>query len=434
MEWCLTTTENPKRCPLSNYILEDAMVSLRDYQLEAIEKLHNGSILCGSVGSGKSRTALAYFFTKVCQGSFENGKTITEEPKTPRDLYIITTAKKRDSKEWEDECIPFIIFKNSKSIGGIKLTIDSWNNIKKYKDVTEAFFIFDEQRVVGSGSWVKAFLNIARKNQWILLSATPGDQWKDYIPVFVANGFFKNKTEFNREHVVFSRFTKYPKIERYVGEGRLIKCRNDILVTMKDERTTTRHYETIVCDYNKEAYNLVWVKRWNIYDKEPIDETGKLFYLLRKVVNSDPSRLVETGKILEANNKVIIFYNFTYELELLRDLCAGLGIKCAEWNGQVHEEIPKTKRWVYLVQYAAGCEGWNCTETDTIIFYSQSYSYRMTEQAAGRIDRMNTQFTDLYYYRLRSQSPIDLAISRALSKKKNFNERSFYPNLARTKK
>lgn len=402
------------------------MVELRDYQLDAIEKLHNGSILCGSVGSGKSRTALAYYYIKVCQGSLKiNGEGVMLPPKEPRDLYIITTAKKRDSKEWEDECAPFIIFKNSESIGNIKLTIDSWNNIKKYKGVNGAFFIFDEQRVVGSGTWVKSFLDIARKNGWILLSATPGDQWKDYIPVFVANGFVKNKTEFNREHVVFSRFAKYPKIERYIGEGRLIRYRNSILVTMKDQRITNRHYIPVICDYNVDDFKMVYVGRWNLYENKPIEETGKLFYLMRKVANTDPSRLVKVNDIIEEKGRVIIFYNFDYELELLRDLCEGLKIKYAEWNGWKHEEIPKSKRWVYLVQYAAGAEGWNCTDTDTIIFYSQNYSYRMTEQAAGRIDRMNTKFVDLYYYILRSKSPIDMAISRAISKKKNFNERSF---------
>lgn len=401
------------------------MINLRDYQIEAIEKLHNGSILCGAVGSGKSRTALAYFYIKVCLGSLKiNGSGDIEAPKEPKDLYIITTAKKRDSKEWEEECAPFIIFPEN-SIGGIKLTVDSWNNIKKYKSVTNAFFIFDEQRVVGSGAWVKSFLDITRKNQWILLSATPGDQWKDYIPVFVANGFFRNKTQFNNEHVVFSRFAKYPLIERYVGEGRLIKLRNSILVTMKDERVTKRHYIPVDCLYNPIAFTQVYVNRWDVYENKPIEETSKLFYTMRKVVNSDPSRLTKVSEIIEEKGRVIIFYNFDYELELLRDLCEGLNIKYGEWNGWKHEEIPKTKRWVYLVQYAAGAEGWNCTETDTVIFYSQNYSYRMTEQAAGRIDRMNTKFVDLYYYILSSKSMIDLAISRAIKRKKNFNERSF---------
>lgn len=400
------------------------MVHLRDYQIEAIENLHNGSILCGSVGSGKSRTALAYYYIKVCQGDPGINEKTFKLPKTPRDLYIITTAKKRESKEWEDECAPFKIFKNE-NIGNIKLTVDSWNNIKKYKDVTGAFFIFDEQRVVGSGAWVKAFLNIARKNKWILLSATPGDKWSDYIPVFVANGFFRNKTEFNREHVVFSRFSKYPKVERYIGEGRLVKLRNSILVTMKDERVTTRHYIPVICDYNEKDFKTVYVGRWDIYENRPIEETGKLFYLMRKVVNSDPSRIVEASKIIEERKRVIIFYNFDYELELLRDLCNGLRVKYAEWNGKVHQELPNSNKWVYLVQYSAGCEGWNCTTTDTIIFYSQNYSYRMTEQACGRIDRMNTKFIDLYYYQFRSKSPIDLAIRAALSRKKNFNEKSF---------
>jgi len=396
-------------------------LELYDYQLDAIDKLKNGSILCGGVGSGKSRTSLAYYYIKICKGSLKiNGQGQNRYPLFPRDLYIITTAKKRDSKEWDYELTNFIFKEDT-----VKVTIDSWNNIKKYKDVYGAFFIFDEQRVVGKGAWVKAFLNIARKNQWILASATPGDKWEDYIPVFVANGFYKNKTQLSREHFIYSRFSKYPKIEKYYNEQKLRKFRDDILVHMKDNRTTIRHKEEIKCDYDRELYRRIFRDRWDIYENCPIKETGKLFYLMRKVVNSDPSRIAEVDKIFTRFGKVIIFYNHTYELEILEDYCKKHDILYSEWNGKTHQELPSGSKWIYLVQYTAGCEGWNCIETNALIFYSQSYSYRQTEQAAGRIDRINTPFTDLYYFYLSSYAPIDNAIRRALKQKKNFNESSF---------
>ena len=355
-----------------------------------------------------------------------NGKGHYSPMKTPRDLYIITTAKKRDSLEWDRECANYILFKNpEESVCNIRVTIDSWNNISKYKKVYGAFFIFDEQRVVGSGAWVKAFLNIARKNHWILLSATPGDQWKDYIPVFVANGFFKNRTEFYQNHCVFSRNTTYLKIEKYYNEKRLEHMRDSILVHMEDQRNTKRHDIFVEVDYDRKMYRTVFRDRWDPYENEPISETGKLFYLLRKVVNSNDTRIEKTAEIIEDRKCCIIFYNFTYELLALRELCDKMGVPYKEWNGERHQPLPSGNCWVYLVQYFAGCEGWNCITTDTVIFFSQNYSYRMTEQAAGRIDRMNTPFEDLYYYHLRSSAPIDLAIHKALSRKRNFNERSF---------
>jgi superfamily II DNA or RNA helicase len=402
-------------------------VELSNYQLEAVDQLKNGSILCGGVGSGKSRTALAYYYFKVCEGNMKvNGKGKYIPMRKPRDLYIITPAKKRDSLEWDKECYDFVLCKDKPelSLSGVKVTIDSWNNIKKYKNVYGAFFIFDEQRLVGSGAWVKAFYNIARKNQWILLSATPGDQWTDYIPVFVANGFYKNKTEFKIRHCVYSRYTKYPKIERYVDEKTLKKYRDDLLVNMKDNRMTIRHNELVSVDYDKMKFRQVYVDRWDLYENRPIAETGKLYYLMRKVVNSDESRIIKTAEIVNRKDRCIIFYNFSYELDLLRTMCEDLEIEYAEWNGKKHQDLPEGERWVYLVQYSAGCEGWNCITTDTIIFYSQSYSYRMTEQASGRIDRLNTPYTDLYYYHLRSSAWIDLAIYRSLKNKKNFNESS----------
>ena len=395
------------------------MLELYEHQRKAVGELKNGSILVGDVGSGKSRTALAYYILRVCK--FNEAFMEFEEP---RDLYIITTAKKRDSKEWWAECHSCLLYENGNP-SNVKITIDSWNNIKKYKDVYGAFFIFDEQRVVGSGAWVKAFLNIARKNKWILLSATPGDCYSDYIPVFIANGFFRNKTDFNNQHVVFNRFAKYPKIDKYINTNILNRYRRQILVEMKDRRETNRIDIRCNVEYDREKYQRIWKDRWDIYDNCPIEETGKLFYLMRRVVNADISRIEKLGELLKQHPKAIIFYNFNYELELIKSALELWEIPYSEWNGHKHEEIITGDYWVYLVQYTAGAEGWNCIETDTIIFYSQTYSYRARQQAAGRIDRLNTPFKNLYYYHFISYAPIDLAIKKSLNCKKSFNEQKF---------
>ena len=395
-------------------------ISLYDYQLDAVRRMKNGCILCGGVGSGKSRTALAYYYQE------QGGKLDTKNyvnMQNPRDLYIITTARKRDTKEWEGELVPFLLTTNPDvAYYKNKVVVDSWNNIGKYKDVYGAFFIFDEQRVVGSGAWVKAFLNIARKNKWILLSATPGDTWSDYIPVFVANGFYKNKTAFIREHIVYSRFTKYPKIDHFINTSKLIHYRNDILVTMDFERPTVSHHEDIFCRYDIAKYKDASKLRWDPFKNEPITNAAGLCYVWRKIVNTDDSRQVALLELFEKHPRMIIFYNFNYELDILREVFGNLECEMGEWNGQVHQPVPSSRQWVYLVQYAAGAEGWNCITTDTIVFYSQNYSYKVMQQAAGRIDRLNTKYIDLYYYHLKSRSGIDLAISRALSQKRNFNE------------
>ena len=399
-----------------------ARIELYDYQLDAISRMKNGCILCGGVGSGKSRTSLAYYFLQQ-GGELDPHRKM----KNPKDLYIITTARKRDTLEWEGEMTPFLLSTNPEvNAYKNKVIVDSWNNIKKYKDVYGAFFIFDEQRVVGSGAWVKAFLNITRKNKWILLSATPGDSWSDYIPVFVANGFYKNKTEFTREHIVYSRFTKYPKIDRYLGTGKLIRLRNSILVDMDFKRQTISHHEDIYVRYDIDKYKDAGKLRWDPYKNEPIRDASGLCYVWRRIVNEDESRQVAVLELFEKHPKMIIFYNFNYELDLLKEVFDGIeGVEIAEWNGHKHQPIPGSKSWVYLVQYTAGAEGWNCITTDTIVFFSQNYSYKIMQQSAGRIDRLNTPFTDLYYYHLKTRSGIDLAISRALKEKRNFNERKY---------
>lgn len=400
------------------------MVDLYEHQKKAIERMHNGCILVGDVGTGKSRTSLAYYYFKECGG--ENKEGSLGDMTAPRDLYIITTAKKRDSLEWIEECLPFGIGLDPElNPSGVHLVVDSWNNIRKYDKTVGGFFIFDEQRVVGRGAWVKAFLRIARKNRWILLSATPADTWSDYAPVFIANGYYRNITEFREQHIVYDRFAKYPKIAKYVDTNLLVWYRNRTLVRMRFKKETEQRHFSVGTEYNRHLYMRIQKDRWDPFEEKPIQQISGLCYLLRKVVNSDPSRVEAVARIIAEHPRTIIFYNFDYELDLLRQLCESIDILHAEWNGQKHESVPTTDRWVYLVQYNAGAEGWNCIATDTLIFYSQSYSYRMTVQAAGRIDRLNTPYPVLNYYHLRSYAPIDIAIGRALKNKQNFNERSF---------
>ena len=389
------------------------------YQMDAVKKMRNGCILNGGVGSGKSRTGLYYYF-KEQGGSIDPDYIPMREPK---DLYIITTAMKRDTYEWLKELENYKMSVDpSRSQYKNKVVVDSWQVITKYENVKNAFFIFDEDRVTGFGVWVKAFLKIAKNNDWIILSATPGDTWEQYIPVFIANGFYKNKTEFAREHIIYSRFTKYPKIDRYVNQGRLIRLRNRILIDMDFDRQTQAHHEDIFCKYDSFKYKEVTKTRWDPYKNEPIQQASGLCYILRRIVNEDESRQKALLDLYKDHPRMIIFYNFDYELEILKNLDYGEDVEIGEWNGHKHQPVPFNRKWVYLVQYTAGCEGWNCIETDTMVFYSQNYSYKVMAQASGRIDRLNTSYKDLYYYHLKSRSGIDLAIARALNEKKTFNE------------
>ena len=400
---------------------------LYDYQLEAVKNMRNGCILNGGVGSGKSRTGLYYYFSE------QGGSYIPEfiPAKNPRDLYIITTAMKRDSKEWIGELANFSMSPNPEcNYYNNKIVIDSWNNIKKYADVVGAFFIFDEDRITGKGAWVKTFLDIARKNRWIVLSATPGDNWEQYIPIFVANGFYKNRSEFCREHIVYSRYcTKFPKIEKFIGTGTLIRHRNEILVDMDFNRPTEHHHIDVHCEYDIPKYKNLMKTRWDPYKDEPITQASSLCYALRRIVNEDESRQTALLDIVADNERTIVFYSYDYELDILRNLGYmndGDAVEVAEWNGHKHQPIPNKKKWVYLVQYTSGCEGWNCIATNTMVFYSQQYSYKVLNQACGRIDRLNTKYVDLYYYHLKSTAPIDLAISKAISEKKTFNENKYF--------
>lgn len=400
-------------------------IELHESQLKAIEELRSGSILVGGVGSGKSRTALAYFCIKECYGRLRiNGQGRLKDMAYPKDLFIITTARKRDTKDWEKEAMPFMLTgERDSSWCGVKMTVDSWNNIAKYTEVKDCFFILDEQRLVGSGKWVKAFLKIAKRNRWILLSATPGDTWMDYVPVFLANGFYKNRTEFVRRHVIYSRFSKFPKVDRYIECGRLVRLRKQITVEMPYERHTVQIHMDILCSYDQKLYRESEKARWNPFEDRPMRDISELCSVLRKIANTDQSRFDKVWELYKKHKRIIVFYNFDYELDILRQL--GTEAIVSEWNGHKHEPIPDSDSWIYLVQYTAGAEGWNCIETNAIVFYSQNYSYKIMVQSAGRIDRLNTPYVDLYYYHIKSNSSIDRAISKALKNKETFNEKMF---------
>lgn len=408
-------------------------VDLRPHQRKAVEELDNGKILYGGVGVGKSITALAYYYEKECKGELDHIPSMRD----PKKLVIITTAKKRDDKDWQLDAAKLGI-SSENSLDGVEFVVDSWNNIAKYEGEKDAFFIFDEQRLVGSGAWTKAFIKIAKSCRWILLSATPGDTWLDYIPVFVANGFYKNRTEFKRRHVVYNTFSKFPKVDRYVETGRLVRLRNQLLVHMPYERHTVRNTRYVPVSHNKALLKRVTVDRWHVYEERPIRDVAELFAVMRKVVNSDSSRLAAVRTRIQDTPRLIVFYNFDYELEMLRELQWEIrdgevrrvpNLRVAEWNGHKHQAVPETDRWVYLVQYAAGAEGWNCVRTDSMLFWSLTYSYKHFHQAHGRIDRLNTPYTDLWYDILISDSAIDKAVNRSLKAKRSFNEASEGPNL-----
>ena len=373
------------------------MYNLYEHQQEALLKIESGSILNGGVGSGKTLTSLVFY-----KENYPNKK-----------LYVITTAKKRDTGDWEED---------AEMIGVTINVIDSWNNIQKYIKTEGAFFIFDEQRVVGYSAWGKAFISIAKKNKWILLTATPGDTWMEYMTVLIANGFYRNKTDFIDQHVEFDQWVKYPKIKNYHNVGKLMKLRQQILIPMHFERATTRHRKLIYSKHDDTLYNKVLKDRWNVFEEKPIENASEMLQCLRKIVATDEDRLFNARFLMDIHDKLIIFYNYNYERDTLIQLANELGKEYWEWNGHAHDELPDTDQWLYIVQYTAGAEGWNCITTNTILFYSLNYSYKITEQAEGRIDRINTKYIDLEYYFLMSNSSIEKDIYKAIKTKERFNE------------
>lgn len=406
-----------------------AGIELKDFQVDCVNQLRSGKVLAAGVGAGKSIMSLYWYATQCCkyrESRNAYGRLFKILKGSP-DLYIITTAKKRDSQEWDEELAKFSLHKgvNGKEMGGITVTIDSWNNVAKYIDVQWAVFIFDEQRAIGSGSWAKAFTKIAKNNQWIMLSATPGDNWSDWCPVFIADGFHRNRTEFFRRHAVYSRYTKYPRIDRWIDTDYLERCRDKVLVTCEVPRNAERKIHELTCGYDKSQIKEVMKTRWNPETNEPFVNASELCFYIRRIVNTDKTRLDYAAHVVRDHRKVIIFYSLKVELEQILKLADLTGVPVYQYNGGRHDDLPQGSSWIYAVQFTSGSEGWNCITCNTVLYWSLPYSYKQAEQAAGRIDRLNTPFKELHYYIMRSFASIDLGIIRALKNKEDFNATGF---------
>lgn len=370
-------------------------VELYAHQLDAVKRLHSGAVLAGKVGSGKTLAALQYY-KEVYSKTLE--------------LIVITTAKKRNDGDWVTEA------------GLLDLeepTVDSWNNIDSYVN-RRGFFIFDEQHASGSGKWAKKFIKIAKANKWIMLSATPGDRWIDYIPVFIANGMVKDKTTFNNEYVVYNPNTPFPQILYYRNTFELEGMRKAILVVMPDKRDTQRHRKNVITEYDRFLYDEVQKTRFNPFIKKPIKNKSEYTQIMRKLVSTSPARIFEFGDLVTRFDRSIVFYNYDYELDIITRVLKEKGINIFTYNGKHHDPSPTDGTWCYVVQYSAA-EAWNNISTNRMIFYSPNYSYKVVEQCEGRIDRINTSFKNLYYYTLVSDAPIDKAVIKANKEKKVFN-------------
>ena len=377
------------------------MIKLLKYQEEAIQKLHSGSVLYGATGSGKSLTGLAYYMR--CWSHL--------------DLYIITTSKKRNAGEWEEEiaklgCPP-------------PKAIDSWNRLKNYRMVSDAFFLFDEHKVGGHGKWAQSMITIAKKNKWILLTATPGDVWDDYASIFIANEFVKNKTTWNEDFCIFDRISKYPKIIGYQREDVLKNMRDAVLVPMEyqSEKVPIPYVIPYKVDHEEEAYVLARRKSLRHPEMRAFRNTSAMFAYMRMNLPDKESKIQALADVLKKEPKAIIFYNFTPEKYEIENAARQVNIPFFQYNGQIKDNVPDGDTWVYAVQYTAGAEAWNCITCRTVIFYSMNYSYKVMTQAKGRIDRCNSPFDELhYYYFISPDFEIDQEILNALTRKEKFNE------------
>lgn len=375
-------------------------VTFKDYQKRAINQMHNGCILCGGVGAGKSLTSLGYIDKVYPSGT----------------VYIITPARKRNTGEWFDD-----IRKND--MDETRFVVDSWNNLSKYKDVKDAFFLFDEQKVSGKGTWAKSLIRIAKSNQWILLSATPGDTYDDYATVLIANGFVRNRTTWYDEYCV-TKSQPFFHIVDHKNKDVIDMMIRRIFIKM-DYQSDKKRIERVIPIQARSAgeEKEILMTHKAPGAQMPFTTFAAAIAYVRMNCYDKSKKTEALRKIIEKHKKIIVFYNFLSEKLEIERAAIDANVTINFYNGQRHDPIPDTDEWVYGVQYNSGAEAWNCITTNAMVFYSPNYSYKTMEQAHGRIDRVNSPYECLYYYMLLNELNIDNKVMNALSSKKDFNEK-----------
>lgn len=141
--------------------------------------------------------------------------------------------------------------------------------------------------------------------------------------------------------------------------------------------------------------------------------------------NSD--KIAALKDLIESTeDRLIIFYNFNGELEVLRDLCASVERPVSIICGNIKDlsSYEKSKDSVTLVQYQAGAMGLNLQKSNKIVYFTPPLSSEFFEQSKKRIHRIGQDRTCFYYYLICSGS-IEEKIYRTLAMRKDYTERLF---------
>lgn len=394
---------------------------LYEYQKKVIDKADSSWLFALGTGTGKTILSIHHYLKHY------NGES----------LLIIAPAQKVLEGGWDREVQRVANFYNIQ----IQYDVMSYGVLAKKWNLYKGWFvIFDECHYVKNPTSQrgKAALNLTRiSTNFSLLSATPSSNgWADTINYMLMFNFYRNKTQFIKEHAIHET--------KFFGQKQI-----KVIADWKDQDKLKMLYQSISTKLSKDdcldlpplifedvyfkvskEYEIIRKKRVLETENGPIayDTVMKLQHGLRFYANQK-DKLSYTEMLAESTNEnIVIFYYYQQEKDDLVKVLAK-NKKIYEVSGKVNH-LPSRDQWdelkntVTLVQYQAGAAGIELQYCNLVIFYTPTFSFQDYDQALGRAYR-NGQTKKVTVYRYITKKSVEEHVYRSLAEKKDFTESLF---------
>ncbi|WP_368076685.1 SNF2-related protein [Clostridium tyrobutyricum] len=166
-----------------------------------------------------------------------------------------------------------------------------------------------------------------------------------------------------------------------------------------------------------------------INNTELVGDTSltKMLYLRQLSSQYNKNKVNQLKDILESTeDRIIIFYNFNKELEIIKKLCEKLDKPISIINGAVKDldNFNQYNNSITLVQYQAGAMGHNLQKSNKIIYFSLPLQSELFEQSKKRIHRIGQEKTCFYWY-LITQNSIEEQIYQTLKERRDYTNKLF---------
>lgn len=358
-------------------------------------------------------------------------------------VIIATTASKCHSKDFQTtELIKFTSPEFRAHL--VSLEVVSWHMLKKWTDkkspqqLANYYFVADELQRCRQGVsslMGRAFLFITKHcKAWTGYTGTPGDNWLQFHPYFIATGKIKNKTEFMRDYTISQQYP-FPMVLGFRHEDTLKGWWRDISYEPDTSEVMSQlpaETHQIMRFPTPKGYKKV-LKSSTTLDGEFLDSNMALYHHLRQMCATKQKLDALEDLLSSLSSPLVIFFNYTCEREQILGLAAHMKRKVWRIDGECHE-IPTEETIgqndIVLCHYLSGSEALNLQFCHYMVFYSPNYSYSISVQAKGRVKRVGQQ-NPMFFYSFLCSDSIEEEVMDCIKQKKDFAEKIWSPSVKR---